>query len=95
MFLSDYIGICFSRTLHYQFYSWYFHTLPLLAWMADDMPMAMRVVLIGMIEYAFNVFPATAFSSYVLQSAHFVLLAWMWMAKVPILVDRAAPTKVD
>ena len=87
MFISNYIGICFSRTLHYQFYSWYFHTLPLMAWMVGDMPMTMRVVLIGMIEYAFNVFPATGFSSYVLQSAHFVLLAWLWMARVPPIFD--------
>ena len=88
MFISNFIGICFSRTLHYQFYSWYFHTLPVMAWMVGDMPMAMRVVLIGTIEYAFNVFPATAFSSYVLQSAHFVLLAWLWMARVPPQVKR-------
>ena len=88
MFISNFIGICFSRTLHYQFYSWYFHTLPVMAWMVGDMPMAMRVVLIGTIEYAFNVFPATAFSSYVLQSAHFVLLAWLWMARVPPQVSR-------
>ena len=96
MFISNFIGMCFSRTLHYQFYSWYFHTLPLMAWMVDDMPMVMRVVLVGMIEYAFNVFPATPFSSYVLQSAHFVLLAWLWMGRVPALgVDRGTSTKHD
>jgi len=47
----------------------------------------MRIVLVGMVEYAFNVFPATAFSSYVLQSAHFVVLAWLWMARVPSVVE--------
>ena len=97
LFVSNYVGICFARTLHYQFYSWYFHTVPFLAWtMAVDggdgsdgnrhttgMPLAMRIGLVGMIEYAFNVFPATAGSSYVLQSAQFVLLAWLWMAQVP------------
>mmetsp|Transcript_17768 Transcript_17768/g.35745 ORF Transcript_17768/g.35745 Transcript_17768/m.35745 type:complete len:393 (-) Transcript_17768:114-1292(-) len=86
MFVSNFIGICFSRTLHYQFYCWYFHTLPFLMWMTDA-PLMMRIVLVGMVEYAFNVFPATAFSSYVLQSAHFVVLAWLWMARVPSVVE--------
>mmetsp|Transcript_4107 Transcript_4107/g.9310 ORF Transcript_4107/g.9310 Transcript_4107/m.9310 type:complete len:157 (+) Transcript_4107:148-618(+) len=86
MFVSNFIGICFSRTLHYQFYCWYFHTLPFLMWMTDA-PLMMRIVLVGMVEYAFNVFPATAFSSYVLQSAHFVVLAWLWMATVPSVVE--------
>ena len=60
-----------------------------MAWLTDA-PMVMRILLIGMVEYAFNVFPATAFSSYVLQSAHFVVLAWLWMAKVPSVVDVGA-----
>ena len=93
MFVSNYIGICFSRTLHYQFYSWYFHTMPLMAWMTDDMPLLMRIILIGMVEYSYNVFPATSFSSYVLQSAHFVLLAWLWMGKVPEIVENSRIVK--
>ena len=32
LFTSNYIGICFARTLHYQFYYWYFHSLPFLLW---------------------------------------------------------------
>ena len=32
LFVSNFIGICCARTLHYQFYSWYFSSLPMLLW---------------------------------------------------------------
>ena len=50
-----------------QFYSWYFHTLPLLLWHCTDLPVPLKLVILGGIEYAFNVYPATAKSSTVLQ----------------------------
>ncbi|PNY01398.1 dol-P-Glc:Glc(2)Man(9)GlcNAc(2)-PP-Dol alpha-1,2-glucosyltransferase-like protein, partial [Trifolium pratense] len=32
MFVGNFIGIVCARSLHYQFYSWYFYTLPYLLW---------------------------------------------------------------
>jgi alpha-1,3-mannosyltransferase len=73
MFVCNFIGIVFCRSLHYQFYSWYYWTLPLLLWQVP-LYSFVRVAILFSIEYAFNVFPATAQSSMVLQAAHASLL---------------------
>ena len=72
--VSNFVGIVFARTLHYQFYVWYFYSLALILWISGRYPIWMRVVLMGAVEYAFNVFPATPTSSAVLQVAHLLLL---------------------
>lgn len=92
LFTSQFIGVVFSRTLHYQvhnltcfccppaqgsqhyrlppqFYSWYFHTLPLLAF-STPLPLVVKLACLAAIEVAFNVFPATAWSSALLQVKH-------------------------
>jgi alpha-1,3-mannosyltransferase len=30
LFTSNFVGLCFARTIHYQFYTWYFHSIPFL-----------------------------------------------------------------
>ena len=32
MFLVNLVGVTFSRSLHYQFYVWYFYSIPALLW---------------------------------------------------------------
>ena len=32
IFSGNFIGILCARTLHFQFYAWYYHTLPFLLW---------------------------------------------------------------
>ena len=47
----------------------------------------MKVVLIFMVEYAFNVFPATSLSSAVLQIAHISSIIAIWRADVPAVIQ--------
>jgi len=77
MFSANFVGMAFSRSLHYQFYSWYFHTLPFLLW-HSAVPLPLRFFVLMMVEYAWNVFPATPLSSSVLAVAHGILLAGVW-----------------
>ena len=41
--------------------------------------MAKRLILLGAIELCWNVFPATAWSSALLWTAHIVLLTSLWL----------------
>lgn len=50
----------------FQFYCWYYHTLPFLLWQTD-IPVVGRLLLLAGLEYSFNIFPATPTSSLVLQ----------------------------
>ncbi|KAF9939858.1 dolichyl-P-Man:Man(5)GlcNAc(2)-PP-dolichol alpha-1,3-mannosyltransferase [Mortierella alpina] len=80
MFTSNFLGIVFARSLHYQFYSWYSMTLPYLLWQTR-LPVVGRILLLGAIEWSWNVFPATAKSSGVLMASHFVILVGLWVGK--------------
>lgn len=77
LFTSNFIGVVFFRSLHYQFYSWYFHSLGFLLWRANLPLMLKPFILLG-IEAAFNVYPATAFSSLTLHICHIMLLFGLW-----------------
>jgi alpha-1,3-mannosyltransferase len=87
IFLSNFIGVVFARTLHYQFYVWYFHTLPYLLWSAKRLPVRLKLLLLVNIELAFNVYPATPWSSVMLQVSHFVLLVGLYLSPAPLAVQ--------
>jgi alpha-1,3-mannosyltransferase len=85
-FSCNFIGVAFARTLHYQFYSWYFFSIPALCiFAALPRPRILNVPLpfleaatLAAIEYAFNIYPATPLSSLVLQAGHAILLCGLF-----------------
>jgi len=78
LFTSNFIGIVFARSLHFQFYSWYFHTLPYLLW-CTDLPVIFKVCIMLAIEVVWNVFPSVGWSSLLLSGCHIILLASLWL----------------
>ncbi|XP_064383640.1 dol-P-Man:Man(5)GlcNAc(2)-PP-Dol alpha-1,3-mannosyltransferase-like isoform X2 [Halichondria panicea] len=88
LFSSNFVGLCFSRSLHYQFYVWYYHSLPLLLW-ATDLPASFRLFLLLTIEYCWNVYPSTVLSSALLHSAHIFILLALYLS------HREPPSKLD
>ncbi|XP_008060959.1 dol-P-Man:Man(5)GlcNAc(2)-PP-Dol alpha-1,3-mannosyltransferase isoform X1 [Carlito syrichta] len=85
LFTSNFIGICFSRSLHYQFYVWYFHTLPYLLWAtpARWLTHLLRLLVLGLIELSWNTYPSTSCSSAALHLCHAVILLQLWLGPQP------------
>ncbi|KAJ3796717.1 glycosyltransferase family 58 protein [Lentinula aff. detonsa] len=79
MFTSNLIGLIFARSLHYQFYSWYAQQTPFLVW-RTRYPMLLKLLLIGIIEYAWNIYPSTTISSSALLGANVITLTGVWYA---------------
>ena len=77
MLTCNFVGIVFSRSLHFQFHCWYFHALPLLLWRAA-VPTPVKLMLFALLEYAWSWGltddTSTAASALALQCAHSVLL---------------------
>jgi len=73
LFLSNFIGIMFARSLHYQFYVWYYHTLHYLLW-CTEYSVVFRLLLLGVVEMCWNTFPSTVYSSIGLHVCHLFLL---------------------
>ncbi|XP_065366906.1 lethal(2)neighbour of tid protein 2 [Calliphora vicina] len=72
-FLCNFIGVLCARSLHYQFYVWYYHSLPYLTW-STNYSLGLRYLLLGLIEFCWNTYPSTDFSSVVLHLSHLILL---------------------
>lgn len=73
IFLCNFIGIVFARSLHYQFYVWYFHSLPHLVWFTNYHT-SFKILILFLIEHCWNVYPSTIFTSLLLHACHMFLL---------------------
>jgi alpha-1,3-mannosyltransferase len=73
IFLVNFIGVACSRSLHYQFYIWYFHSLPHLVWFTN-FHTSFKILLLFLIEYCWNQYPSTNYSSLLLHVCHTFML---------------------
>lgn len=72
-FVTNLIGITCARSLHYQFYSWYFHSLLYLVFCTGYRKPVM-FLLLAVIEFCWNTYPSTIISSLLLHLCHVSLL---------------------
>ncbi|KAG8370652.1 hypothetical protein BUALT_Bualt13G0005500 [Buddleja alternifolia] len=79
MFIGNFIGIVCARSLHYQFYSWYFYSLPYLLW-RTPFPSWLRLILFAAVEFCWNIYPSNSYSSMLLLFAHVIILGGLWSA---------------
>lgn len=94
-----FVGIVFSRTIHFQFYVWYFHSLPFLLASVQMKPTWLcnlsRLALFAGIEYGYTVVNSALgpegkplgeplpLSALVLQSSHLLLLLGTYFGRNP------------
>jgi len=82
LFECNFIGITFARSLHFQFFIWYFHSLPFLLWNAS-FPTILRLGLWVGITYVWDTFPSTPFTSLLLLGLHTSLLLGLLLSSPP------------
>jgi len=88
MFTSNFIGVVFSRSIHYQFYLWYFHSLGYLLFVSLSsrcgyvVTAILSAIFLAAIEVSYNVYPSTVASSGLLTACHAILLGLLWYSPV-------------
>eukprot|EP00884_Botryococcus_braunii_P014202 jgi/Botrbrau1/22783/Bobra.0132s0109.1 len=92
LFTGNFIGIVCARTLHFQFYSWYFHMIPFLLWQVDVHPILRLALWVG-IELVWNIYPTTATSSLFLLALHLGILSGLWFRPKPAQVYEKMPAR--
>nr|XP_022343201.1 dol-P-Man:Man(5)GlcNAc(2)-PP-Dol alpha-1,3-mannosyltransferase-like [Crassostrea virginica] len=95
LWTANLIGMSFSRSLHYQFYVWYFHTLHYLLWSTSQSDIV-KILILGVIELCWNTYPSTMISSSMLHLCHAFLLYTLWTSQEYTPTDKkVVATKMD
>ncbi|XP_054804254.1 dol-P-Man:Man(5)GlcNAc(2)-PP-Dol alpha-1,3-mannosyltransferase isoform X3 [Prosopis cineraria] len=94
MFVGNFIGIVCARSLHYQFYSWYFHSLPYLLWRTNYSTLTRLILFMG-VEMCWNIYPSNSLSSGLLLCLHLTILWGLWSAQpdYPYVQDTSSTHK--
>jgi len=87
LFECNFIGIVFARSLHFQFYTWYFHTIPFLLWHTQYVTWLRLLLWLG-IAYVWDTFPSTSFTSLLLLACHLCLLLGLILSPAPHYYNR-------
>ncbi|GAA5935597.1 dolichyl-P-Man:Man(5)GlcNAc(2)-PP-dolichol alpha-1,3-mannosyltransferase [Sporobolomyces koalae] len=95
-FTTNLIGILMARSLHYQFYIWFYHSIVWLLWDTWDglgIEVLQKLVFLSLIEYGFNTYPSTVNGSLGLVLSLLILLVVGYYGR-PV-GDRGPPILPD
>eukprot|EP00823_Brevimastigomonas_motovehiculus_P004933 TRINITY_DN3381_c0_g1_i1.p1 TRINITY_DN3381_c0_g1~~TRINITY_DN3381_c0_g1_i1.p1 ORF type:complete len:450 (+),score=48.78 TRINITY_DN3381_c0_g1_i1:99-1448(+) len=87
LFSSNFLGIVFARSLQYQHYVYYFHTLPFLLW-RTSLSTFFKILLLVALEVAWNVQPSLPLSASIIQIVHIAILSAMCLLPVLAVPKR-------
>jgi alpha-1,3-mannosyltransferase len=95
LFSSNFIGILCSRSLHYQFYVWYYHTIPffLFARKSSILQNTLSIILLIFMELCWNIYPANYYSSFILLAVHIILVILIFT--LPVWNNNSAKKKKE
>jgi len=82
LFTGNFLGIMCSRSLHYQFYVWYYHTLPALLWLTP-FPWFVKGAILLTIEVVWNIYPSNQWSSLALLLSHVAIAIGLVLGAIP------------
>eukprot|EP00164_Ancoracysta_twista_P002459 GFYU01003258.1.p1 GENE.GFYU01003258.1~~GFYU01003258.1.p1 ORF type:complete len:445 (+),score=81.11 GFYU01003258.1:126-1460(+) len=75
--ITNFTGIFFARSLHYQFFVWYCHTVPFILGSLDVHLLVKLAMFLG-IEIPWRIQPSTVLSSFTLQVSQCCVLLALW-----------------